>query len=1124
MVNDNRATSMKVAQLNCNGLSSHCVTVVDKFLYDNKIEVLALQETGDHSSNEQRFSNKTVFFHFSTHGVGLVINSCLQPQWVPSLSSRNVDVVWAICRVDNDNILIGSAYCPPSGQLSALTSSIKDSWEYCKKNHIKSMLCLGDYNARNIVWGDHATNGNGTALQNFVDTENNFCILSPMTPTFTCLNPRGTSVIDLIISAGKVTSKLSGSVVDVHTELYSGAPGRGHFPVITKLYYPQSKIFQRERLDFLSCDWRKWSEFLDDKISEQTREVSMESVAPEDLLSLLLNCVSEANKTHIPIKRISSHSKPYWCPILSELSLKVRNARIAYNSRSTPRNKGILDEIKERFTFTLLSKKNEWIHEKLEGLNVVQSQEFWAKYKFVFGSQKDNYIGNLIKEGVLVTEEEDKEDLIYDTFFSGRHLENRGFDDTHLRVIRRELDQILLEPADDEGDYLNAVITRSEVDTSILRQKSGAKALDTYGIHPIMLKNLGPIAKEFLVKLFNKVLEKGTWQWTESMTCMIRKEGKDDYMSPGAYRPICLSSYIGKILERIIEHRMMQFCLINNIIDEEQEGFLPNKNTGRYLYRMVSALKESQRKNLTSLVLLIDFEKAYDSVPIECLLVKVYRLGIRGRLFRLLHSFLSTRTTRIKVNDTIGPMRVLSLIGLPQGAVLAPLLFILYVSDLLTHRSLPSLNREWIQSFKFADDGSVVVIADDEVTCIDIMQDLCDYISDWSTKWRLVVNCSRNKTEAMFVYPRKRKKDDNASNHTRLPELQICGKTVNYVKRSKVLGVEMDSELNFNGHARKKLKQGWFIWHEITKKTTRVRGLNSSSMLILLKTVIFPKLMYASPIWMKNNLGVFKEFLAKVKLKLIGAEFYPSHDVMDVILGLPPLEILCDITALKFVLKCLSSNDIMTGLVYQIAETPAHPFYDHIQVVKNYLKSIHQTDVECSRLRSVRNIDIGLLPVERFHYTKNSIETFLCSTWDRRLKSDSSLFFQSTVIHIDTSAIRENPLIRRHERRKNNVQYLDFIHGKSARFKDFRNRVGIASNGICENCNIERDSVDHKLFRCTSFRSENRNNFINLIGDHDYRSAVLFSKDERIRSYFRKLVDTICVNSNYNYRDVLNRN
>ena len=107
------------------------------------------------------------------------------------------------------------------------------------------------------------------------------------------------------------------------------------------------------------------------------------------------------------------------------------------------------------------------------------------------------------------------------------------------------------------------------------------------------------------------------------MTCMIRKEGKDDYMSPGAYRPICLSSYIGKILERIIEHRMMQFCLINNIIDEEQEGFLPNKNTGRYLYRMVSALKESQRKNLTSLVLLIDFEKAYDSVPIECLLVKV---------------------------------------------------------------------------------------------------------------------------------------------------------------------------------------------------------------------------------------------------------------------------------------------------------------------------------------------------------------------------------------------------------------------------------------------------------------------------------------------------------------------
>ena len=81
------------------------------------------------------------------------------------------------------------------------------------------------------------------------------------------------------------------------------------------------------------------------------------------------------------------------------------------------------------------------------------------------------------------------------------------------------------------------------------------------------------------------------------------------------------------------------------------------------------------------------------------------------------------------------------------------------------------------------------------------------------------------------------------------------------------------------------------------------------------------------------------------------------------------------------------------------------------------------------------------------------------------------------------------------------MQNLDFIHGKLSRFKDFTKRVGIGSNEICENCYTERDSIDYKLLKCMSFGSDIRNNFINFIGDQDYRSYVLFSKDKRIRSF-----------------------
>ena len=99
----------------------------------------------------------------------------------------------------------------------------------------------------------------------------------------------------------------------------------------------------------------------------------------------------------------------------------------------------------------------------------------------------------------------------------------------------------------------------------------------------MMLKHFSVAARSLLAILFNKLFDEGCWLWTDSMTTFIKKEGKSDYLNPGSYRPICISSYIGKIFERILEKRLRYFATGEDIVDEAQEGFLPSRNTTRYI-------------------------------------------------------------------------------------------------------------------------------------------------------------------------------------------------------------------------------------------------------------------------------------------------------------------------------------------------------------------------------------------------------------------------------------------------------------------------------------------------------------------------------------------------------------
>ena len=157
----------------------------------------------------------------------------------------------------------------------------------------------------------------------------------------------------------------------------------------------------------------------------------------------------------------------------------------------------------------------------------------------------------------------------------------------------------------------------------------------------------------------------------------LRKQGETDYTTPSENRPIAISSYIGKLVERLLDARLRSFFKKFNLFDEEQEGFQSHKSTVMSLYRLEMECQKLRMSRKSGALISIDFEKAFGSVWINGLLHKLYQSAVRGKLLKLIESILKSRHLSIDIGD-LRSQYFGAKVGLPQGSVLSPILFIFF--------------------------------------------------------------------------------------------------------------------------------------------------------------------------------------------------------------------------------------------------------------------------------------------------------------------------------------------------------------------------------------------------------------------------------------------------------------
>ena len=1089
----NDTEMLQICQINISGLSKRSFSALDKYSHSIDNDVLAIQETlidtddNKVSSEQPKFTNMETFYLRNDRGVSVSVKAKFLPQRISEIEDKITDAIWILLNINSSIVLLGNFYCnakSSTNNLEATLKNITDALQYSHKYKIDKIILLGDFNCRHEKWGDSVSNKNGKILEDFTNCQN-FLGLSPNTHTFRHLT--GGSVIDIAFVSPKLSLLYHTSSVDDEVELFSGAPIRGHLPVIHQFRLIKNVSNHKKSIalykDLENTNWTAWRS----ELSELLHHAEIDKIqGAKQLWTIIKESISKTNEKVMPLKKVCEHSKPFWTNQLTSYSNTVRCAKRKMEQRSTPLNIKDYEQAKILFSDELLKAKNSWIRSKLENLNVTETKLFWKNYKRSIVGETKQYLGNLEENKVIYTKPKDKENILFKTFFTGSHMDSGSFDKNFEKNIDQYYERLneelpMKNSQNIPQDPLNSPISLEEVYNSIKLQNSSAKSFDNDNFHPTMLKNLPTIATEGLCKLFNISLTQEVWPWDTSLVVFMKKEGKANYLKAGAYRPITISSYIGKLFERIIANRITVHCNLENILDDEQEGFRKTRNTTRYLYKLIANLKESQRKKFTSFLLCLDFEKAFDSVWLKGLVVKLHKYNINGHVLNLIKSFLFCRKVKLVVNNIVGAIRICGDFGVPQGSVLSPLLFILFISDIYDLRK-SSLNislvcKEHSCTYKYADDGSILIMHKDPKICELVAQEFCDHISSWCKQWKLIVNCDENKTECLIIKP---KSTGNAPCES-FSQLKISEKRINFVKSSRVLGLVIDEELSFYKHAGKTLQRCWFSWYKITRSSNRNYGLNISSMAILFKTVVLTKLLYAAPVWLNaQNQLKFKSFFARACLKISGCTHYTPQSISLLTMGLEPLEMLYNIVCTKFILKALSSDDNLRGLIYQLEESRSHPFYQHIIMVKTYLSYKHGCilDRRNNLTSSLVSVDQSLLI-----YKKSDIDTWKIRLWNDFLVSKSNGKQGDTSAPDNTllleSIIHHKFLFPRTSKRSTDTKVMSLLHGHDLCFKSFQYTLKLVSCPLCDVCHTEKDDNKHQLLKCPRFNCKYRDELSN---------------------------------------------
>ena len=598
----------------------------------------------------------------------------------------------------------------------------------------KNIIYAGDINAHHPLWEETCCSPDsiGEAVADWC-VENRFIPLNDGRPTRRAPNSEGTAP-DVILCHSDLERRMSWDTAEDDF-------GSDHTPMVLKIKVDgsQPSIFPRETYCYKKANWEQFTEITEEKFANIDRELNVHQLAKE----FEAHVIYAADKT---IPKGARRTPRPWIEGQDELKALIKD-RVEKKKKA---HLGVLE-------------KEEWYEARrkcAEEIMKTRSKEWKAfcaelsyrtdpsKVARIFNSLDEN-IGDtgsdqvIRNKGKILKSNVEKATAFNNHYAEVSRLSFRKKDKKIKRIVKAKLKE---KVTDTEG--INSPFLKTDLVKLIQEAKTG-RATGDDRISNEMMKNLGPSGIDILLKLINISWSQSVVPnaWRRAKIIPLHKKGKS-HGEILSYRPIALTSHVAKIAERLIKDRLYTWAESHQLIPPEQFGFRKGKSTEDCIARIIQTVQDGWEKTVNrsktvkeglqdkaarSVILAFDFAKAYDKVWKTGLAHKLIKQGVPLKLIKWIDCFINRRVAKVVVNNESSGWKKYK-DGLPQGSVLSPLLFVLFLADLPN-----DLNSERVSCNLYADDTSVIAQGNTLNEALRNAQQAADNFMKWAWQWKMRV-------------------------------------------------------------------------------------------------------------------------------------------------------------------------------------------------------------------------------------------------------------------------------------------------------------------------------------------------------------------------------------------------